>query len=251
MAEIDLFHYRKGSGSLHLIDPGIKLLLFFLLTLITFQSNIVSLIVISFTVFLLFMLEYMQSGIISPLRFLKTISYFLLFLLFIILGRWFAIGGIEGLLSGIVYSWKLLIILINGQLLTSTTDPSGIHSTVYKTLNPVPLVPAGQIATMVSLTITFIPLIFDQYLECRDANNSRLGNTAGNPMKKIFSIAYPLLLSTIFRAEEIAMAMESRCYNENPTMPDIKIKKLDMFCLFFMLIFFAGIIFLNIVYGSR
>jgi energy-coupling factor transporter transmembrane protein EcfT len=250
MAEIDLFHYRKGSGFLHSIDPRIKLLIFFLLTLITFQSNNVSLIIISFTVILLFLLEYRQSGILSPLRFLKTISFFLLFLLFITLGKWFAIGGIEGLLSGVVYSWKLLIILVNGQLLISTTDPSGIHNAVYKTLKPVPLVPAGQIATMVSLTITFIPLLFDQYLECRDANNSRLGNTARNPLKKIFSIVYPLLLNTIFRADEIAMAMESRCYNENPTMPDMEIKRQDLFCLFFMLVYFAGIIFLNIVFGN-
>lgn len=246
MAEIDLFHYRKGKGILHIIDPRIKLLLFFILTITVFHSDFISLSIITVSVLLLCIFEYRQSRTVSPRRFLKTAGLFLLFLLFIILTRYLVEGGVSGLVSGSVYSWKLLIVLINGQLLTSTTDTAKIHGAVYKILNPVPFVPAGRIATMVSLTISFIPLIFDQYLECRDAVNSRLGNTAKNPLKKIFFIADPLLQNTVFRAEEIAYAMESRCYNDNPTMPDLKIKRRDLVCLLLSAVFFALIIIINI-----
>ena len=243
MAEIDLFHYRKGNSLLHRLNPGIKLFVFFILSILTFRSGIYSLIMISSLVAMLFLSVYIKSA--SPFSFIKTLSGFLFFLILVTSGRWLAEGNIEGLYSGLVYSWKLLILMLNSHILTTTTDTSEIHGAVYKMLKPVPFVPAGRTATMVSLTILFIPLIFDQYLECRDAFDSRLGSSSRNLVRKIFSIAYPLMQNTVFRAEEVAFAMESRCYNDNPTVPEMKIKKPDVVSLFVMCVFSTLVICMN------
>ncbi len=207
--------------------------------------------ILAFTIFLV---EYKQTRILSPIQFLRNVKFFLLFLFFIIIARGITTEGtqipfvafisIKGLHLGALYSWKLFIILIISQLLTSTTDPINIQGAIYVILKPIPLIKAGQIATMISLTITFIPLLFDQFLEVRNASYSRLGNRSRNPVKKISSMVLPLLQTTIFRADEIAQAMESRCYNENPTPPEMRIKKSDILSLIFI-IFLITILFLQ------
>ncbi len=247
MAEINFFHYRKSEGILNALHPGIKLVSFFLLSILTFSSGILPLSLISIFVLILFILFFMKSKAVHVSGFMKTLSGFLVFLLLISSGRWLAEGGREGLSAGLFYSWKLLILMLCGHLLTSTTDTSEIHGAVHMILNPLPLVPAGRIAAMVSLTISFIPLIFDQYTECREAYDSRLGSSSANPLRKIFYIAYPLMLNTVFRAEEVADAMESRCYNDNPTIPDMRIRNCDKVAILFMMLFFPLIIYLNYV----
>ena len=246
MAEIDIFHYRKGTSVFHLLDPGLKLLYFFIISVLTFRSSAVSLSLIFLSALLIFILESVQSKTLSLLQFFKKISFFLLFLSIIVLLRWISEGGREGLYSGLLYSWKLLTLLILSNNLISSTDTVAVYGAVYRLLKPLPFISAGHAAVMVSLTISFIPLIFDQYLECRDAYNSRLGSRGRNPLRKIFSAAFPLVQNTIFRADELALAMESRCYSENPTLPEMKIKKADIFSVFIMLFFTAGIIYMNI-----
>ncbi len=244
MAEIELFHYRKGNGYLHFMDTRIKLLIILLLSISTFNSGTTALLTHTTLTTAIFVVEFKQTGILSPFKFIKNVKFFLIFLILIILIRGFTTEGtqipfisfisIEGLQLGALYSWKLFIILIISQLLTSTTDPSNIQGAIHTILKPIPFIRAGQIATMISLTITFIPLLFDQFLEVRNASYSRLGNRSGNPVKKISSMVLPLLQTTIFRADEIAQAMESRCYTENPTPPEMRIKKSDIISLIFI-----------------
>lgn len=252
MAEIELFHYRKGPGFLHDMDTGIKLICLITVTVGIFHSTFPELVAASILLLLLFQIEYFQSRILSPAKLIKNIRMFLLFLLFLVITRGLTIGGTdiehipylsrEGVLSGIIYSWKLLLTVILGQLFTSTTDPVNIHGAVYRALHRLPFINAGITATMVTLTITFIPLIFDQYLEVKNACESRLINNSRNPIRKISSIALPLLQTTFLRADEVTQAMESRCYSDNPTLPDMKIRWSDLLSLFlssaFLLIIF-------------
>jgi len=241
MAEIELFHYRKGNGILHRFNGGFKLLAMIFLSIAIFRGEVNELILLSLFISVVFLIEYFQSRILSPPLLIIKIKGFLFFLILIVFIKGLMIKGvpvryiplfsIEGLLSGVVYSWKLLLLIILGQLFTSTTDPVNIHGAVYRLLDHLPLINAGNTATMVSLTITFIPLIFDQYIEVRNAFESRLGNRSKNPVKKISSLALPLLQSTFLRADEVTQAMESRCYSDSPTLPAMKITVTDIICL--------------------
>ena len=245
MAEIELFHYRTGRGVLHRFHTGFKLLSMILLSISIFRGEVIELTTLSLFISAVFMIEYYQSHILSPAKLFEKIKGFLFFLILIVFTRGLTVQGIpikylpifsiEGLYSGVIYSWKLLLMIILGQVFTSTTDPVNIHGAIYRILQPLPLINAGNAATMISLTITFIPLIFDQYIEVRNAYESRLGNRSANPVKKISSLTLPLLQSTLMRADEVTLAMESRCYSDSPTLPAMKITRTDIIGLFICL----------------
>ena len=256
MAEIELFHYHYSESLLNRTDTRIKLLSLLALTISIFHSQKLSLSILSIFTLTVFLMEYYQSKCLSPGRLLKIIRSFLLFLIAITLARSITIEGSpvsfipllskEGLYSGLIYSWKLVLVIILSQTFTSTTDPAMIHGAIYKLLNRIPFLKAGIIATMMTLTIGFIPLIFDQYLEVCNARDSRLGNETKNPIKKISSITLPLLQTTISRADEVALAMESRCYNNNPTLPDMVFQKKDYMISALLIVFLFIIFLLNI-----
>lgn len=234
MAEIELFHYRPGNLRLHRADTAMKYLSAIALSIGIFQSSLIE----------LFCLTILLGVLSIPYRYpmsLKGLKGFFLLLLAIVISRAATLEGTpipfipffsrEGLLSGFHHSWRLILLLIMGQLLLSTTDPSDLQSAIYRLLNPLPLVPAGKIATMISLTILFIPLIFDQMLEAREAAEARLASQTRNPVKKILVTALPLMQMTLSRADEVAAAMESRCYRDD-ILRDPADKKGSDFLLF-------------------
>lgn len=246
MAEIELFHYRKAEGTLHRYNGGLKLLSMVILTISIFNGNPPGLLILSLFISFIFLLDFFQNGILSPLRLIKNIRNFLLFLIIIIIIQSFSIEGKpllgishisqEGILFGLIYSWKLFLLIVLGQIITSTTDPNDIHNAVYRLLRPIPFINAENTATMISLTITFIPLIFDQYIEVKNSVDSRLGNRDRNPIRMIISLSLPLIQTTLLRAEEVTLAMESRCYNDSPTMAEFSLRKADI------LVFFSSIL---------
>ncbi len=248
MAEIDIFHYKKGSSFLYFLHPGGKLFFFIVLSFLTFRSSYIPLLVILVFSLFVFLTAYRQSSNLAIIKFVKSISFFAVFLLFIILVRWITEGGREGLCAGFLYSLKLFILFVFSHILVLTTELSGFYSAVYQILRPLPFISAGRAALILSLTISFIPLVFDQYAECRDAFDSRLGRRSKNLFRKIFLTVFSLIQNTILRADELALAMESRCYNDNPVLPEIKTGKSDIISIFIMTFFTAVIIYLNILF---
>lgn len=256
MAEIDLFHFRPGKTGLHRINTAVKYLSAIILSIAIFNGSPVELIVVTSLFLTGIFIIFFPLSVHSIISRIWNLRAFFLFLLIISVARGLSIEGTplpfipffsnEGLISGAIYSWKLVLLLIIGQLLVSTTEPSELHGAVYRVLKPLPMIKAGQIATMVSLTISFIPLIFDQYLEIRQAAESRLGSRSRNPVKKIQSIAIPLMQTTLSRADEVASAMESRCYREDPTIPDWEMQLRDWMFLCMSLLLSATIFLSNI-----
>ncbi len=256
MAEIELFHYKKADGTLHRYNGGLKLLSLVILTVSIFNSNPKGLLILSIFISSLFLLDFFQTGILSPLKLINNIRGFLLFLCIIIIIQGFTIEGTplmgisqisrEGISSGLIYSWKLLLLIVLGQMITSTTDPVVIYSAVYRLLRPIPFINAGNTATMIILTITFIPLIFDQYIEVKNAVDSRLGSRNRNPMRRIISLSLPLIQTTLLRADEVTLSMESRCYNDSPTMVEFSLRKADILLFLFSILFPVIILLLNI-----
>jgi energy-coupling factor transporter transmembrane protein EcfT len=86
---------------------------------------------------------------------------------------------------------------------------------------------------MFSLTFVLIPLIFDQASEILDAQKARCIEGRKNPIQRMTFLAYPLLLHTFIRADEIVYAMESRCYSEDRTPVVFKTTSIDWLMLIF------------------
>jgi energy-coupling factor transporter transmembrane protein EcfT len=138
----------------------------------------------------------------------------------------------EGLYEGALVCWRLVIVIITGLAFVLTTRPSEIKAAVEWVLRPFPFVPAKRIATMMSLIVRFMPVIFHQAKETLDAQRARGVENRKNPVYRLVKLGIPILRRTFERADKLALAMEARCYSENRTDPRLASGIKDWIVLF-------------------
>ncbi len=222
MAAINIFHYLPGNSVIHRIDTRIKLVCMIMLSITTsLMGRVWDYLFLTIILLLFFWL----SGMPVP-RLLKELKYFHLLILMIIgiqafslppaPGAFIPIPGftLAGLKSGLLLGWRLVVIVIICLLFTGTTQISSLRRAVEWFLHFIPGLPAARIGTMFSLTFVIIPLIFDRAAEISDAQKARCVSGRKNPWQRISFMVFPLLRRTFEQADEMAMAMESRCYSE-------------------------------------
>jgi len=222
MAELTLFHYIAKKTLIHGMDGRIKLICMILFTMaVGFSQKGLDLAVLTAVL----LMVYMAAGL-SIKRLMTEIRYFLVLIGIIVVAHSFTIPGTaipglpvqgmtwEGLRSGLLFGWRLMLMLIIGNIMTGTTSFSFFKNVVEWFLRPVPFIPAARVAMMFSLTLVLIPVIFDQASEMLDAQKARCIDGRKNPIARISFLAGPLLFHTFMRADEIVQAMESRCYSE-------------------------------------
>ena len=126
-------------------------------------------------------------------------------------GRW---RPARGCTTGLLVSWRLLLIILAGVFLSTTTRAAEVKAGVQWLLDPVPLVPAGRVATMMGLILRFMPLVLEQARETAAAQRARGVENRKNPVYRLRVYAVPLLRRSFERADRLALAMEARCYSE-------------------------------------
>jgi energy-coupling factor transporter transmembrane protein EcfT len=165
-----------------------------------------------------------HASVIPVSRFLRDLRLFLLLSVLIFLATLLADTGesvgvtlpsLHRAPAALLAVWRFLSMVSIGILLTATTDPTGIQQAAYWFTKYIPGVPSHRVATMVMLTIRFVPLIFDEALEIRKACRSRLLDARKNRIAGIIAMGMPLMSSLIRRGDETALAMASRGYSED------------------------------------
>lgn len=202
MAELQLFHFQPVAGPVHRIDGRSKLLLVISIVVSIFSCGTAGL-----TFVTLVLLTAARLIPLHPRHFLREFAFFAVLALIIFFTH-------PEKTEGAVAAWRFLLVVLTGMELTSSTSPEEIHAVVFTLLAPLPLVPHGRIAEHVSLTFLFIPLLFDSAKEIVEARKSRLVNRSGNPIRRLSSLAAPLLEILLVKIEETSLALESRGYNE-------------------------------------
>jgi biotin transport system permease protein len=226
MAQIILFHYSTRRSFFHTIDPRIKLLTLLFLCITVMLSRFIGL--------ALLIPAVIVSVIAARLRVKKLareLRFFFIFLTVIFLIRAYSETGKP------LFRWYIFCVptfrgmieasLLVSLILTTTTKISELHGAVYALLHLIPFIPAARIATIMSLTILFIPTLLDQYGDIMDAANARCIEKKKNPITRIVTLVGPLLLSIFSRADDIASAMEARCYSEERMPPEYSLKARD------------------------
>jgi energy-coupling factor transporter transmembrane protein EcfT len=138
--------------------------------------------------------------------------------------------GDAGVLAGAIRSARLLTVLLAGQLLASTTDPADLAGALRRLTAVLPSSWSGTLATAVSLTLAFIPRLLDEGATVRDAAFSRGLGERKSILRRSLSLGLPLAEATLRGADTVSEALLSRCYVDNPTPPDLKITKNDLYC---------------------
>jgi energy-coupling factor transport system permease protein len=122
-----------------------------------------------------------------------------------------------GLISGIKYAWRLVLLILVAGILSFTTVPTDLTDGVERLLKPLQRwrVPVHELAFMTTLALRFVPTIIDEAERIQKAQMSRGANFSGPLVKRIQALVpllVPLFVATFHRADELAMAMEARCY---------------------------------------
>jgi biotin transport system permease protein len=238
MAELNVLGFKTGNSMLHRLDVRFKLMFFVFISVSSLRANIFSL----FLLTIVLAAALMHAGL--PVKSaLKDLRYIFLLLLFVFVARSLSVPGSpvieiktitvtrEGLYQGAVVCGRLLIVIMTGLLFVMTTRPSEIKAAVQWLLKPLPGIPENKIAFMMSLTVRFIPVIFDQAKGTLAAQRARGIENRKNPIYRLKMLGIPLMRRTFERADKISLAMTARCYSENRTDPRLSCRSGDWIAL--------------------
>ena len=227
MAYVTPFTYRQGDSLLHLLDVRCK---FFIICLVS--MSLLSAHLLPCFVYAVILLFFFNKTGLNIFAILNSIKYFILLLFFIFIARALTVEGHiifsfygisiteQGLNEGFLVAFKFFLVMVTGLLFSTTTQPSSVKSAVQWFLKPIPFVPEKRVAVMISLSLSFMPVILKQAKEISDAQKARCGDLQKNPVKRIIRLVLPLLKKTFLSADSLVLAMESRCYNDDRTDPE-------------------------------
>ncbi|MBL0712514.1 MAG: hypothetical protein JJV98_02325 [Desulfosarcina sp.] len=234
MAELNSFAFAVGDSVLHRHDIRFKLASLALMTMACVAAPAAGLVLVSLV------LAALAVHLRLPWRlFGSELRLLALFLLFILAARALttpgdalaAFGPVvlsrQGLVQGGLVCWRLVNVVLVSLLFVRSTRPAEIKAGVAWLLGPVPWVNAGQAAVMVGLIVRFIPVLHHQIRETRTAWRARGGAWRRNPLLHIKYLVLPAMRRTILSADQLALAMESRCFSHHRTDPAFRRSRLD------------------------
>ena len=238
MAQLTLFDFHSGNSFLHRMDSRFKLLILIGLNLsVAFSSQIGMLGLSIFLVLILFRLKISIPQLINEIRF------FILLLVMVFAARAFSTPGrplfptwaisatTEGIYTGGLICWRLSLVVLLGLLFIQTSKPLEIKSAIQWYFRPVPKVSGQRMALMISLMMRFIPMILELSVEISEAQQSRAVGCRKNPLFRLKVFVLPLLEGIFKKADEMVDSMESRCFSENRTDPELSYQRSDWIIL--------------------
>ena len=224
---ITLGQYFPGNSLLHRLDPRTKLLctLLFIVGIFLAQTPLAYGILCAFT---LLVIVLGRLPLVLVLKSIKPIWIILVLTLCIhalsyqggtILYQYsfFAVTQ-EGLAQGIKMCLRLVLLLFFSSVLTLTTSPIVLTDGIESLLRPFKCVglPAHELAMMMTIALRFIPTLLEETDRIMKAQTARGADfEEGNMLvrgKNMLPLLIPLFVSSFRRADELAIAMEARCY---------------------------------------
>ncbi|HPP36861.1 MAG TPA: energy-coupling factor transporter transmembrane component T, partial [Clostridiales bacterium] len=224
---ITIGQYIPGDSVIHRADPRTKIVLSLVFMVVIFLLDSFWTIT-AMTLFVL--LTVVISGV--PMRYtLRGLKPIMFIIIFTALINIFTTGGTpisqtvpfkyitwEGLILALKLAVRLTLIIISGSLLTFTTTPILLTDGIEKLLSPFRRIglPAHELAMMMSIALRFIPTLLEETDKIMKAQAARGADfDTGNLVQRAKSfvpVLVPLFVSAFRRADELATAMEARCY---------------------------------------
>lgn len=273
MSDITLGQYFPGNSPLHKLDPRAKIILLiaFMVT-IFICKNFVNLGIVALATILLVAISKIGfktvKKSIKPLKWIIVLT-FLINLFYgsgdaiILFGKALEFGvfkiTFDGIFTAIFTSVRVVLLVVSGSLLTYTTSPTAITDAIESLLKPLKYIKIDihSLAMIMTIALRFIPTLVEEVDKITAAQKSRgadmdSGNLI-NKIKAIVPIIIPLFISSFKRAEELAYAMECRCYNGGEGRTKMKVMHLgakDFIAFAIMVAFYSIVIITNIFVSS-
>ncbi len=246
--------FIPGDSPLHRLDPRVKILSVVVLGILSFQTSGTAAVLIT-----LFLLGLTGLSGLRPRLVLEALRPLFVFAVLLFLIHLFFTDGEalaflsagpfrvtrEGLRQGGFVVWQFMALVSLGVLLTMTTGPSDLVAALEKILSPLNVfrVPTQDLAVMVSLALRFLPTFLEEMEKLKTARLARGADWRrdgiGRRVKAASSLAVPLLLGTVRRADDLAEAMEARGYARGPRtgLRELRLAGTDYAALAFVTMF--------------
>lgn len=257
--DITIGQYYPADSYIHRLDPRVKLISTILFVASLFFVNHFYGYILPF-IFLFTVIKLSKVPIKFMLKGLKAIFLLLIFMsvfhLFLTPGRilvqfWIFKITFEGLRQAAFMTIRLATLIIGSSVMTLTTTPGDLTAGLERLLAPLNKlrIPVHEIAMMMSIALRFIPILLEETDKIMKAQIARGADfESGNIIqraKSMIPILVPLFISAFRRANDLALAMEARCYHGGTgrtKMKPLKYTVEDIFAYLLCFSFFGAVI---------
>ena len=257
--DITLGQYLPGNSPVHRLDPRTKIIIIFAYIIVLFAVKNP----IGYLVCTLFPVAVCAMAKIPAKMMVKSLKPLMFFIIFtavinlfltsgeIVVSFWIFKITKEGIVLTVKMALRLILLVTGTSILTYTTSPIVLTDGIEKLLSPLSKigVPAHEIAMMMTIALRFIPTIIDETDKIIKAQSARGSDfESGNLIRRakaLIPILVPLFVSAFRRADDLAVAMECRCYHggKNRTkLKTIKMTRLDLVAALLSAAIFAAVL---------
>ncbi|MCL2376611.1 MAG: energy-coupling factor transporter transmembrane protein EcfT [Defluviitaleaceae bacterium] len=243
MLKITIGQYYHANSFIHRLDARMKLLCTIIfITVLFFVGNF-----LGYALAAVYLAIVIMASKVPPkylFRGLRAILFIIVFTTFLNVfftqgeDILFAIGPVQitlqGLLNAARMATRLVMLIVGSSILTLTTTPIQLTDAIEFSLKPFKKigVPAHEIAMMMTIALRFIPTLIEEMDKIMKAQMARGADfDTGGLIKKAKSLVpllVPLFISSFRRADDLALAMEARCYRGDVGRTRMKQMKLAM-----------------------
>jgi len=260
LKDITLGQYFPGNTIAHRLDPRSKILLVVIYIVALFNASGW----ISYATVIAGAICCMAISKIKPKNIFKGLKPMIFIIVLTAALNMFYTKGTpivpgwmitwEGLARGVKMVIRIVMLITGTFLLTYTTSPIALTDGLEMMFNPLKKlkVPVHEMTIMLSMALRFIPTLIEETDKIMSAQKARGADfETGNLFeraKALLPILVPLFVSAFRRADELAVAMESRCYHGGEgrtSMKQLKLQMRDYMALLVGILFCAGVILLK------
>lgn len=258
--DITIGQYMPGETFVHKLDPRTKILLtiLYIISLFIVDKFVGYILIVGFLALTVWAsklpVRYLFKGL-KPVLFL--IIFTAVLNIFMVKGTLdsliYELGFIkiykEGLLTAAFMALRLIFLIMSTSILTLTTSPIELTDAIERLLKPIGKEIAHELAMMMTIALRFIPTLMDETDKIMMAQKARGADFDNGGLiqkaKSLIPLLVPLFVSSFRRADELAMAMESRAYRGGAgrtRMKQLKFSSNDLLSFGFFSILFVGVL---------
>lgn len=264
LRDITIGQYYPADSIIHRLDPRVKLMgtLVYILSLFVFRGAAGFLLITAVLAFMIRLskvpFSYMVKGLKAIVVLMAITAVFKLFLTpgkTVLAHFWIFTITAEGAKNAAFMLVRLIYLIVGTSLMTLTTTPNQLTDGLEKSLAPLSKikVPVHAVAMMMSIALRFIPILIEETDIIMKAQMARGADfESGSLIKRakgMVPLLVPLFVSAFRRADDLAMAMEARCYSGGAgrtKMKPLRYGRPDYLAYLCMAAYFAGIILLRV-----
>lgn len=252
--DIMLGQYFPAESIWHKMDARVKLLLLLLFIVFIFACG-TKVAYVLLTVLELLAIFTSKIPLIMYVKSLKPMFWIMAFTFVIhvfsgsgepLFQLWIFSATKAGIEMGTFVTLRLILLMVAASILTFTTSPLVLTDALESILRPLKRfgVPAHELSMMMTIALRFIPTLIDETDKIIKAQKSRGADfTSGSILKRmtfVMPILIPLFVNAFRRADELAIAMEARCYRGDEGRT--RMKKMQLCQLDYVTLVFAGLL---------